>query len=142
MSTLASARFDLPSAREKIEVPLIPEGEVLREAFQYHLRGDLKSCKAMSKAWLMLAHNATIGHIVTVYGWVIPRELLLEDFHIEWSSSTDYRQATLVFTGPTVMPRGVEHKTSVVRIRTQIARRKEPSKRLLKGLQLLGKVYC
>lgn len=141
MTTLATAGIDLPSLLQLMFAPPIREAEILQEAFRFNQEGNLKACKSLSQAWLACAHGVTEGRIVTVTGWVQPRELQLDEFRIEWRPGDNWDEAYLVLTGPTVMQRGVRENTNITDIRAVITTCHEPSNRLRKGLHALGRKH-
>lgn len=74
----------------------------VKRAFCCQRVGDTAGHKAASEAWLLAKHGVRIGDVVEVFGWKQPREILLDEFFIEWTNfRDDYEDGFLWFSGPT-----------------------------------------
>lgn len=58
-------------------------------------------------AWLEKTHGAKLGDVVMVYGWAVPRDILIEKFRIDEVSEDEW---FMWFDGPTAYPKGTERR--------------------------------
>lgn len=63
-----------------------------------------------SLAWLRERIGVAIGGCVSAYGWVTPRDILVEGFRIERGSAGE-RNVYLVFEGPGTTTKGVRRQS-------------------------------
>ena len=92
--------------REKAnEAPLTAH---LQKAYDCQMAGDTAGHRAACQAWLEAKHNVRLGDTVLVAGWAQPREILLDDFVINFREDESLHSGFMWFTGPTShAPKGV-----------------------------------
>lgn len=80
----------------------------LKRAYDCQQKGDSAGHREACLAWLLAKHGVRLGDTVEVYGWAKPREILLDDFIINWNGETYLEDGFMWFTGPTShAPKGV-----------------------------------
>lgn len=62
---------------------------------------DNAAYKEACLAWLDAKYGVKLGDTILAYGWTQPREILLDDFDISWSSDASLGGGMMWFDGPT-----------------------------------------
>lgn len=85
--------------REKVkEAPFTAH---LQTAYDCEMAGDSAGHRAACLAWLQAKHGVQLGDTVLVWGWDVPREILLDDFIINFEKDESLSNGFMWFTGPT-----------------------------------------
>lgn len=91
--------LDASAKREaKKEAPFVA---LLEKAYNCQQAGDQAGHRDACLAWLKAKHGVEIGDVVDVYGWAQPREILIDDFIINWSPDSSLMNGFMWLTGPT-----------------------------------------
>jgi hypothetical protein len=89
----------ITSARDKAKES--PFTEHLQRAYDCQFAGDKAGHRAACLAWLEAKHGVRLGDTALVYGWSVPREILLDDFVIDFKKDESLSHGFMWFTGPT-----------------------------------------
>lgn len=80
----------------------LPGADLLAQARQAQVCGDSSTWQLRSREWLVQVHGARLGEVIRVEGWQEPREILLDEFVLDWQGEAEMplSQARMVLTGP------------------------------------------
>lgn len=81
--------------------PADPAADILTRARDCLTRRDQSGYQSACLAWLQTKHGAQLGDTVRLGGWDRPRDVVIEDFLIEFEGD-DLTRCSALFIGPCV----------------------------------------
>lgn len=119
-------------AEEAQRIEEAPHNAHLQRAYDAQLAGDKATHKLACLDWLESKHGVHLGDTVLVYGWVEPREILLDDFIINWSDDRNLDEGFMWLTGPTSHVAKGKNPSELGQLMRHAISKTTPSKKLMR----------